>query len=208
MVSATSLGTVRRCGRFFPLCNIAAGPSVVTGRGASFLPRIGGVHRVVKPSGVLYIRALRAATRNVITSTITLGRTVNNGFCVGIPVNRTNLGTAPVVGSGNVNILVATVFAPTRTLLSTITNTSFMTPCIGHLSGVDNSNYNIITRVIRLFSGFNLSYRILTTSFGGISRMGHYTVYNYRDMAVTPRVFSTLVTRPVASTNVTNFRGS
>lgn len=188
------------------LSNIAAGPSLVTGRNVGKMrgrhERCVGVYRVISKS--IDTRIVTASCRNVVGRNRRLTK-LGPRVMIGIPYVRTKVGTVGCFSNGNVHAGYALIFSPKRTLLTTGTNTACISPFINHLSSVTDSKVRLIHGVIRVCSCCSCRARILTTSVHSARRVVRYIRTKTSITAYPLSTVGNLLGRPLASDNLTAF---
>lgn len=205
-VSATGLRRVHRTGTLNMLSNMAAGPSLVTGRNVGKIRGRRG--RCVRVYGVISksidTRIVTAGCRKVVGRNRRL-TTLGPRVMMGIPYVRSNVGTVGCFDGGKVHAGYALIFSTKRTLLTTGTKTACMSPFINELSSVYGSNMKLITRVMRLCRACSCGARILTTSVQGALRVLRYTRIKTSMMAYPLSTVGNLLGRPLASVKLRGF---
>lgn len=201
-LSANSLRVIGGITSLCPVEYFDVGPDVTIGylekAKEAFLRGTGVVHRIVNRSAPFCLRTVNSATRRVVRSTRGVHRRVGKGAVVGVPTYPRNFGTVHLLGRRSVLYSYATVCSFGRTVLTTRTNTCYITICMDHISGSNKSKVRMMEGVGRTFIVRKVTYGISTTSLGRMGCLRGTTLTKTSGIAMALSLLRGVTVRPLA----------
>lgn len=116
------------------------------------------------------------------------------------------LTTIKILKTKKIPTLKTTIYNTTQKLLSTLTNTKYITPYINHINTQNNNNIQTITNLHQLLKIHTPQTKILTTNFKTPHQTLNYLLTKYKSITLPLNITQQIINYPTINTTITKFK--
>jgi fructose-6-phosphate aldolase 2 len=205
LLDTANVREIARCFDLFPVAGVTTNPTLIAKERRPFYDILTDIRHVIGDAAMLHVQVLGTDAETMVAEAHQLRDRFGSSILPKIPVTPQGLKAIRILAAAGFSVTATAIGAPLQALLAAKAGAAFTAPYVNRLDNIGGDGVGVVTNIVRLFSVFGLSTKVLTASFKNVQQVQDVALAGAHAATLAPELLDLIVSHPLTDSGVAGF---
>jgi fructose-6-phosphate aldolase 2 len=191
---------------YYPIAGVTTNPSLLVKEKRPYLEVLKEIREVIGDKNKIFVQVIGDTANEMVDEAKFINQQLSGDVVVKIPVTQEGIKALKLLSSANIPALATTIYTSVQALLAAMSGAKYVAPYVNRIDNLSDNGAKVVAEIVKLFSIYNLSTRILAASFKNVQQIRDVCLAGAQMVTVEPELMEKLIAFPATSTDVAEFK--